>query len=566
MHTTKLIRIVLYAAALFWLSFVSWTIRRSSEVFSDTKQHEGYHHHGITWRMHHATAQLDKHETDNLMHENKEAHVELTQKLEQLEEQLFSLQQQQQQSQQQQSDEETNEETLISTLVENNKKKDYHPNHNSNNNKPSADPVLPSCRTLMQYPHSPWANGDFLTQQSHPVWTPRHDGSQVLDEIAHICRLHRYTADEARQCLAHSVGHLNFIGDSISRYQFLSLAQFVHTGHYPAHFPRAGETSCRRLDDNGVPHCAPPDQPNLAMHGDWTIRMETEGWMDSWQWYHAAIGGGTDGGIFEGHMECNCARRLLMQCREPLKNNMCATENELYVSPPIRSSNGTEQRFILSNVQENGGAYRPSPIKGFYFTGCAFTGSCRRSYNVTQELVQRAEQNDFDFSQPLTAALYENGVLRQHLPPANISIYNRGLWGALPRENSAKILPRLYNFTGREHGRCFYRSTTASPQEGAENIHTIENGYVRQDTFDAGCSFLDFARITQPFGHLKFQDQPLLRNKAQGGERQLSNDQERRSIYWDAFHFQPWVYEELNNLLLNVLCNHIIGSASTVEA
>ena len=27
------------------------------------------------------------------------------------------------------------------------------------------------------------------------------------------------------------------------------------------------------------------------------------------------------------------------------------------------------------------------------------------------------------------------------------------------------------------------------------------------------------------------------------------------TIFWDDMHFQPWVYKELNNLMLNVLCN-----------
>ena len=34
---------------------------------------------------------------------------------------------------------------------------------------------------------------------------------------------------------------------------------------------------------------------------------------------------------------------------------------------------------------------------------------------------------------------------------------------------------------------------------------------------------------------------------------------ERKDVYTDLVHFMPWVYEEINNLLLNVLCN---GDAS----
>jgi hypothetical protein len=41
----------------------------------------------------------------------------------------------------------------------------------------------------------------------------------------------RYTAEEARKCLS---GHsLMFMGDSLTRYQYMSLAQFIHTGMFP---------------------------------------------------------------------------------------------------------------------------------------------------------------------------------------------------------------------------------------------------------------------------------------------------------------------------------------------
>jgi hypothetical protein len=30
---------------------------------------------------------------------------------------------------------------------------------------------------------------------------------------------------------------------------------------------------------------------------------------------------------------------------------------------------------------------------------------------------------------------------------------------------------------------------------------------------------------------------------------------EYTNVFWDSVHYQPWVYEELNNVMLNVLCN-----------
>jgi hypothetical protein len=42
--------------------------------------------------------------------------------------------------------------------------------------------------------------------------------------------------------------------------------------------------------------------------------------------------------------------------------------------------------------------------------------------------------------------------------------------------------------------------------------------------------------------------------------------EERDTILWDDVHFQPWVNEELNNLLLNMLCNaHICHKNHNME-
>jgi hypothetical protein len=203
---------------------------------------------------------------------------------------------------------------------------------------------------------------------------------------------------------------------------------------------------------------------------------------------------------------------------------------------------------VLSNIQENGWGHDPIPIKGFEFIGCAFTGTCRRPQNTTEHFVRRAENNEFDFIEPLPQALNVSGVLRTQLPPVNITIYNRGHWGVLSKDMAETILPLLYDFAGGELGRCFYRTTTASPKS---DLYTqAENGYIQDAAFHSDCSLLDFAHVTKAFSSLKSSGK-----LCQGGGK-LSNKMEWQGIYWDVVHFAPWVYEELNNLLLNVLCNH----------
>lgn len=32
-------------------------------------------------------------------------------------------------------------------------------------------------------------------------------------------------------------------------------------------------------------------------------------------------------------------------------------------------------------------------------------------------------------------------------------------------------------------------------------------------------------------------------------------EKEMKNVYFDAAHFKPWVYEEMNNVLFNTICN-----------
>lgn len=451
--------------------------------------------------------------------------------------------------------------------------------------------VLPNCRDLMRIPYSPLSNGDFLTNaaESEVVWRSRHDGSRELD-LAHTCHLHRYTAFEAKQCLQGQ--HLNMIGDSVTRYQFLSLSYLIHHGTYPPHFPRSRSrsrmktwnrsshkkrTECRHINEYGIATCSPPDQPNLCAEEDW--RHGRGKWDDSWHWLHHCIG--DQNGIFNGYMECNCARRINMECTGIgfSGTNLCAVDNELYVSPPSSSSsdvhdNLPNERIILSYIQDYGWNKTNLLIKGYNWTNCAFDGSCTRSESMIQHSIKRAEVSDFDFMESLVHALGENGILRRQLPPANITIYNRGLWGVLSRKQSPQVMSGLYNYVDGQQGRCFYRSTTASSR--SDSIQASENSYIRQDAFMAGCNYLDFAHITRAFVNLPFQAKGIpYRSKVSSPQRlspypnevhvhnnstssvngPFANGIEREAIFWDAVHFMPWVYEELNNLLLNVLCN-----------
>jgi hypothetical protein len=65
-------------------------------------------------------------------------------------------------------------------------------------------------------------------------------GGELLYE-PDACQLRRLTADEARQCLANR--SLTFVGDSLSRYQYVSLAHFLSHGQYMQRYADDGAPS-----------------------------------------------------------------------------------------------------------------------------------------------------------------------------------------------------------------------------------------------------------------------------------------------------------------------------------
>ena len=244
--------------------------------------------------------------------------------------------------------------------------------HSNNRPKIPAIPlqqVLPTCESLMNSPNSALADGAFLTRETTiNTWTHRTDGSRELN-LPFTCRLKRYTSSEARQCLSNK--HLAFVGDSLTRYQYLSLAYLIERGQYPPRF--SPSDNCTHMDDDGQPTCSPQGEPNVCNEADWADAAQEDSWKD----FHSAIGGGTDGGIFHGRMECSCARRY--------RDMNISTENYLYVSSEGKEHvGGGGGRVIMSVVNEIGWDDDPNPIHGWNFTRCSFEGTCRTTNGVAQ--------------------------------------------------------------------------------------------------------------------------------------------------------------------------------------
>jgi hypothetical protein len=254
---------------------------------------------------------------------------------------------------------------------------------------------------MRQQPDSPFRDGGFLASHSTPIrWVPRKDGSRQL-ELADICRLKRYTSAEANQCLADK--HVSMIGDSVTRYQYISLAHFLEHGRFPPRFrrPPSPDGPCRHVDELGVPQCSPHAEPNVCIEKEWS----------RWDLYFQGLGGSTNGGLMNGRMECHSYR---VEGSPVMEWN----DNLLY-------SNGNS-RAVLSFLFETGwGNNNEAPLFGFQFTNCSFEGTCRRTGADTDRVKNRTLRGDFDWRQTFPEAIDANGTLRAVLPKPDVAMVSR---------------------------------------------------------------------------------------------------------------------------------------------
>ena len=133
---------------------------------------------------------------------------------------------------------------------------------------------------------------------------------------------------------------------------------------------------------------------------------------------------------------------------------------------------------------------------------------------------------------------------KQYAKP-DFAFYNQGLlWGKLPRDR-AKIwwnrCTACFLVEEKQHNRCFYRSSTSCGRMTKKNIRNYEHNTICLIAHTVNCEYLDYNHLTEAFGHFDFAYLEPDRNISY----------ESKSVFWDALHYQPWVYKELNNLLLN---------------
>jgi len=394
--------------------------------------------------------------------------------------------------------------------------------------------TLPTCvELMMQQPESPFADGSFLTSRSTPIaWKRLSDGSAEIT-LPSTCRLKRYTAVEAKQCLNNK--SILFVGDSLTRYQFLCLAYFLEHEKHPPRFPFL--QNCTHINEDGKPTCSTETNPNVG-HGKFTDTM---------------AGGGTDGSVFNGRMESKSVHA-------PYRIRDLTTIRLQYVTDSNKSS------IRLNFVMEVGESGKES-FNGWNLTGCAYTASCRYTDEEYKANLNRLLQKKFDWKfRSITDAFDSNSnngtaFQRQFLENIDYAFYNRGIWGQVELVTAEKMMASLHRITNgqpnsrssdnddNDETKCFYKSTTAVAANANKKMERDTNvqwewGPIRKATLEAGCGYFDVYHLTKDLAKPPWA-QPSTQTLKDGSS----------PFTTDPFHFQPWVYEELNNILLNSLCN-----------
>jgi hypothetical protein len=352
-------------------------------------------------------------------------------------------------------------------------------------------------------------------------WVNRKDRSR--EYVIDSCNLKRFTSKEANKGLKDR--HILFMGDSLTRYQFLSLVFFLEHGKWPPRFKM--EERCTHIDNHAQPTCSKYGEPSLLAEFDWA-QIYGHAVDKSWKQMHMTLGGGG----FHGRLECQCVRDAPR-----------SAENMFY-----RGRSGVKVT-LLQMLSDD--------ISGFRRNGCAELGTCNYTSDEWFALRSLARGAGFDWTfKTSSPEFYSLLGSPDMLPDVDVALINRGIWGGIPHDSvvAHQQLTQLRKYVDRgravkdngtgkkKRGRCFWKTTTAvlsltlvpSAKRTPQLFEDMETN-LRQIAHTAGCETFDTAHITSDLIRMRNQDK------------------DKEDVYWDIVHFQPWMYEELNVVLLNTL-------------
>jgi hypothetical protein len=124
----------------------------------------------------------------------------------------------------------------------------------------------------------------------------------------------------------------------------------------------------------------------------------------------------------------------------------------------------------------------------------------------------------------------------------------------------SSIFKKLSQIIKKNSGRCFWKGTTV-PMEpkmtellgyspsSPTNFTQLER-HIRALSHHYLCESFDLSHVTSDFVDLLGTEYCRQNNATWNPKSRY----EMTDVYIDRVHFQPWVYEEFNQILLNVLC------------
>ena len=331
-------------------------------------------------------------------------------------------------------------------------------------------------------------------------WAPREDGTYTWHLEA--CALRRFTSADARTCLQDR--HLLVVGDSVSRYQYVSLAAMIHS----ALPERSGNVDSHR---------------NIVMPGlVWT----------SWKAFYLH-----SSAHFRGRELCDCFRP-----EGPWNPDfeMRTEENRFYALP--------ERNLSVSYLQVFGGfplhGHFPGPCRGASGGDllCSAANMSKASlaaatHVLTSEEYDTNPQLDthefFDWHGDLATVL-------EHVVPSmevDTLVLNSGLWGELTDKDLVDgIFEAASRTVAASGGRCLWKRTTKRFVCGNNSRRCHRRDWVPREVAD-----------TEPLG-------AALRHGWAVHDVATPTAGLEQDAFADGIHFRPFVYHELNNLLLNSIC------------
>jgi hypothetical protein len=302
--------------------------------------------------------------------------------------------------------------------------------------------------------------------------------------------------------------HVVMIGDSLMRYQYLSLTYALENGRYPSHelYPNI----CRQGDYRNLPHELLQKYNLTKKDNGWPAFMVMTSHM------------------FAGKERCDCYRG----------QDGIATENRFYRKVWPSGEVTLVTFFTRQNLPFHGHTFRDGPPPVLTLEQFDTIGAKSEDWRL-----------EFD---ALIAKLMEKELPlggNEPLPPPTIVLYNRGIWGS----NEKPAIDELAKAraTYKDSGVQFQWKTSTKGFMTANEVYDKARAKEHKNyAIEAGLHVLDAFDLAFIFVK-KFEDPAMIR----GGGHSTWKERypEYQQFYSDAYHFEPFAYTIINRRWLQQL-------------